>query len=263
MTAICYLGSKSLSHVLSAIERCKDRLLAIGPASPAARKQILTSVMSYWINQPGIGVNIVDKLLNYTILTPMSVIEWVLIDHNDQGRVLAQSHSYEMVASTVFKVTNRVRQILQARDQSGLTTEQREVLDGTFRKEREEMVSMFRVIMSVLNGFAARTKVPIPEIGDGDTDMDDSLEPGKRIQEWGARWLRVFRRKAAVEDAVVGEVAAAAAAVAATLRDDLESKLAEQMAVRATATSIDGNGTDVMEAIVEAEAPTGESRENL
>lgn len=76
MTAICYIGSKSLSHVLSSIERCKERLLSAGGASPAARKQIIESVTAYWKDQPGIGVNIVDKLLNYTILSPTSVVEW-------------------------------------------------------------------------------------------------------------------------------------------------------------------------------------------
>src|SRR4051794_13043061 len=85
VTSICAIGSKSLSHVLSCIERCKERLLAIGPQSETARRQIITSVMDYWKDQPGIGVNIIDKLLNYTILTPMSVIEWALIYHNDQG----------------------------------------------------------------------------------------------------------------------------------------------------------------------------------
>ncbi|KAL8817598.1 MAG: hypothetical protein Q9223_003590 [Gallowayella weberi] len=74
MTAICFIGSKSLSHVLSCIERCKERLLSLGPQSEAARRQIITSVLEYWAEKPGVGVNVVDKLLNYTILTPLSVI---------------------------------------------------------------------------------------------------------------------------------------------------------------------------------------------
>ena len=112
MTAICYIGSKSLSHVLSSIERCKERLLAIGPASSGAQKQIIESVMQYWKDQPGVGVNIVDKLLNYTILSPASVVEWAL---SKKGERLAETFVFEMVSSTIGKVTGRVRQVQKAK----------------------------------------------------------------------------------------------------------------------------------------------------
>ena len=220
--------------MLSAIERCKERLLALGPQSPAARKQILTSVTTYWRDQPGIGVNIVDKLLNYTILTPMSVIEWVFLDHNERGRVLAHSHIYEMVASTVFKVTNRVRQILQARDQPGLPADQRAMLEETLRRERDEQNAMFQVIDDALSAFAEGTKDEMFE-GNGNVEGEDPTEVETLIKAWGARWLRVFRRKAAVEDAVVGEVAAAAAADA---RDQAEAEAAVAAAAAAAAAAV-------------------------
>lgn len=112
MTAICYIGSKSLSHVLSSIERCKDRLLAIGPASSTAQTQIIDSVMQYWKDQPGVGVNIVDKLLNYMILSPSIVIDWAL---SKNGERLGQTYVFEMVGSTIAKVTGRVRQVHKAK----------------------------------------------------------------------------------------------------------------------------------------------------
>src|SRR5436190_11241956 len=99
VTCICFVGSKSLSHVLSCIERSKERLLSIGPQSAPARRQIITSVMKYWVDQPGIAVNIIDKLLNYTILTPLSVIEWALVDNLGNGAILAKSYIYEMIAA--------------------------------------------------------------------------------------------------------------------------------------------------------------------
>lgn len=215
VTSICYIGSKSLSHVLSCIERCKDRLLTIGRTSAAARKQIISSVMDYWRDQPGIGVNIIDKLLNYTILTPMSVIEWVLVDRSDDGdgggRVLAQSHMYEMTASTVCKVTNRVRQIVAARDQAGLPREQVDMLDETVRRERAEQADMFRVIEKALLGFAQGG-------GDDETMQEGSRDGGDEqvlIRDWAERWLRVFRRMLAVQETVVGEGNATGAAAAA------------------------------------------------
>ncbi|KAL8737950.1 MAG: hypothetical protein Q9181_001213 [Wetmoreana brouardii] len=202
MTAICFIGSKSLSHVLSCIERCKDRLLALGPQSEAARRQIITSVMEYWAEKPGIGVNVVDKLLNYTILTPLSVVNWALIDNLGRGMILTQSHIYEMVASTMHKVTNRVRQIVIARDQPGLPAKQVALLDETLEKERGQMQELFSVVEDALVGVATGVVDEMAESRNQDTEGEALL------RGWGERWLRVFRRKMAVEEAWIGEMMA-------------------------------------------------------
>ena len=157
VTAICFLGSKSLSHTLALIERCKDRLLSIGPASEPARRQIITSVMEYWTDKPGIGVNIIDKLLNYTILTPSSVVLWALgPDKVGNGEQLTKAFVYEMVASTVAKVTNRVRQIVSARYAVGLPAEQVALLDEALTKDRAGMSELFKLtedaLVSVADG---------------------------------------------------------------------------------------------------------------
>lgn len=200
VTSICFIGSKSLSHVLSCIERCKDRLLAIGPQSEPARRQIITSVMEYWHEKPGIGVNVVDKLLNYTILTPLSVITWALVDNIGKGQILAHAHIYEMVASTMHKVTNRVRQIVVARNQRGLPAEQVRLLDDTLTKERADMGILFATVEDALLGVATGIVDEMAESADLDENGTALLKA------WGGRWLRVFRRKMAVEEAWIGEV---------------------------------------------------------
>ncbi|KAK2834885.1 hypothetical protein FQN49_006819 [Arthroderma sp. PD_2] len=209
MTAVCYVGSKSLSHFLSCIERCKDRLLAIGPQSVAARRQIINSVMEYWTDQPGIGINIIDKLLNYTILTPLSVLEWALVDNLAAGSTLAKHHIFEMISATMRKVTNRMRQIVAARTQPTLYEPQLSILEETLAKEKAEMLSMFQLIEDTL--------VPVAG-GYSDAMMerteDDSLQPENAIiQQWGSRWLNVFRRKSAVERAFIDEAMSSAPAV--------------------------------------------------
>lgn len=222
VTCICFIGSKSLSHVLSCIERCKERLLGIGPSSEAARRQIIASVAAYWREHPGVAVNIVDKLLNYTILSPTSVAAWALGPPAaaatgapfgpvaGSGRQLADTWVYEMVAGTVFKVTNRVRQIVAARAARGLPQEQVDLLADTLAKEREAM----RLLFAAIDAAATETATA----DDAALDAADEAE-GAMIRAWAARWARVFRRKAAVEEAVVGDAAIeakiAAAAVAA------------------------------------------------
>lgn len=216
VTAICYIGSKSLSHVLSTIERCKERLLDIGPASEAARRQIIQSVVDYWKDQPGTAVNIVDKLLNYQIVTPIGVVQWALGSGGrlGAGEALADSWLYEMVAGTVGKVTNRVRQIVAARVQAQgrLADEQVVLLDETLIKERDAMRQLFAVIEDTVGGVAHGASDAFIE-ADGAKGFGE--EEGGLIKGWGQRWARVFRRKGAVEEAVVGEAAVGAAVEAA------------------------------------------------
>ena len=203
VTAICFLGSKSLSHVLSQIERCKDRLSSIGAQSDLARRQIIASVMDYWREKPGIGVNMVDKLLNYTILTPVSVVLWSLNDQLGKGEGLVLSQVFEMISSTVTKVTNRVRQIVAARNQPGLPDDQVAHLDETLSKERDEMGKLFAAIEDGLVGVADGS------VDDMVESADQDLEGEAMLKGWGKRWLRVFRRKMAVEEAWVQETMSA------------------------------------------------------
>ena len=214
VTCICYLGSKSLSHMLSQIDRCKERLLSLGPRSdPAARIQIITSVMSYWAEKPGVGVNVVDKLLNFTILTPTSVILWALgPDNLGIGEPLMHEHVYEMVASTIGKVTQRVRQIVTARNAPGLPSEQIDLLEETLTKEREDMRGLFFLIEDAVVGVADGTCDSMAE----SAALDDGITINL-LRNWGRKWLLVFRRWMAMEEAWLEEnslVAAAAIAAA-------------------------------------------------
>ncbi|CAK7223995.1 Nuclear cap-binding protein subunit 1 [Sporothrix curviconia] len=120
-TAVLWVGSKSLSHVLAAIERTKDRLLDAGAASEAARAQILAAVMAFWGAHPGVAVSIAEKLLNYAILTPGTIVAWALSKGDDgadgaDGAApnLAVNHVAELVFNTVDKVTRRVHQLVGA-----------------------------------------------------------------------------------------------------------------------------------------------------
>ena len=146
--------------------------------------------MGYWKDQPGIGVNIVDKLLNYTILSPGSVIDWAL---SREGNRLAEAYVFEMVAATVGKVTGRVRQVVLATTASGLSDEQRTILRQTMETERRSMQELFQVMEDALVGWASGAKDQQVESGDMSEDA--------MVRRWGTRWLRVFRRRFAVEEA--------------------------------------------------------------
>ena len=201
VTSLCYIGSKSLSHVLSYIERSKDRLTAIGHSSPAARAQIITSVVAFWRDvQAGVAVNIVDKLLNYTILTPSSVVAWALDAERIQGgRLLAETWIYEMVERTVNKVVSRVRQIVAARMQPGSSAEQVEMLDKALVDEVKSMRRLFEEVDDALAGIAQGAGEGMLE--DADTSSGDDVKKEVELAtQWGVKWRRVWARRLAVEE---------------------------------------------------------------
>ena len=202
MTAILSIGSKSLSHVLSTIDRCKERLLAIGPQSEAARRQVISSIVDFWADHPGTAINIIDKLLNYTIVTPMSVIQWALTDNVDRGRALASALVYELVSITMFKVTNRVHQLLRHRNNPAVPFAERQQVDAALPRERQGMRELFQAIEDAVAGVAQGAQDEMIERYESEDGVGN--EEGM-VRLWGQRWARVWRRKAVVEEATVGE----------------------------------------------------------
>jgi len=202
MTAICFIGSKSLSHVLSCIERCRDYLGKTGQASAAAADQIIEAVVAYWADHPGVAVNIVDKLLNYTIVTPEGVLRWALGARAlAAGGPLADHWRYEMVAATAGKVTNRVRQIaahLVAASAAGMAAADREKVAEALREERGKMARLLEGVQEAVGPIAR---------GTADALVHAAFDDDARwvVRRWAERWAAVFARKRAVELALVGD----------------------------------------------------------
>lgn len=197
VTCVLHVGSKSLSHVLAAIERTKDRLTDAGAASDAARTQIISATMAYWSAHPGVALCIIEKLLNYSILTPQTVIAWALVGRagNTRGEALSTAYVYEMVFNTVVKVTGRVRQLVANPPDAAA-----DAADEAATRDREinAMRALFAAIEDALASWADGTKDEML-MTDGDGEGD------KLVRRWGARWLRVFRRRAAIEEAFLVE----------------------------------------------------------
>jgi nuclear cap-binding protein subunit 1 len=196
MTAVCWVGSKSLSHVLACIDRSKGRLVDAANSSPAAQNQILAAVMAYWFAHPGIALSIVEKLLNYAILTPSSVVRWALTadplaDSAVAGEALAQPYIFELVLNTVTKVSFKTRQLLASSDAD----------EETRKKETKAIGELFSTLNDLLVSWAGGSKDELMETGDGSSERE------AMIRTWGQRWLRVFKRLGAIEEAFLIEAA--------------------------------------------------------
>lgn len=196
MTAICWVGSKSLSHVIACIDRSKSRLLDAANSSPAAQNQIMVAVMAYWYAHPGIALSIVEKLVNYSILTPSSIVRWALTadpvtDGALAGESLAQPHIFELVLNTVTKVSSKTRQTLSSPDAD----------EETRNTEAKAIGDLFSTLNDLLVSWAGGSKDELMETGDGSSEREAT------IRQWGQRWLRVFKRLGAIEEAFLVEAA--------------------------------------------------------
>lgn len=205
VTSVLHVGSKSLSHVLAAIERTKDRLTDAGAASDAARSQIISAVMTFWSAHPGVALCIIEKLLNYSILVPSAVIHWALVTEAGatRGDALARAHVYELVFTTVIKVTNRVRQVVRRSSTPDAAME--DDADAAKDAEVAAMRDLFRAMEDALVSWAEGTKDEQVEMEIGDGEGRSEREA--LVRRWGQQWLRVFRRRAAIEEAFLVEAA--------------------------------------------------------
>lgn len=216
VTAVCWVGSKSLSHVLACIDRTKGRMLDSANASPAARAQIISSVMTYWSAHPGIALSITEKLLNYSILTPYSVVEWALVaaspaNASRDGASLAEPYIFELIFNTVTKVSARTRQVVSSID-----------TDADARTaEVESSKKLFAAIDDALSPWAGSADDDAMTASGGSDDRE------ALVRRWGQRWQRVFKRRTAIEATFVQEASVAAAAAAAAAA---EAKANEPMA---------------------------------
>lgn len=199
-----YVGSKSLSHVLAAIERTKDRLLDAGATSEPARAQIITAVMEFWSAHPGVAKQIIEKLLNYGIVNPVAVVQWALTGFagKTRGEGLARSYIYEMVMNTVAKVTGRVRQVVSL-TASGPAVDVDMAPEETKDQEVKSMRELFRIMGDCLIAWASGSKDEI--LQDGSLDGAAREERDRLVKRWGERWLRVVRRRSAIEEAFLIE----------------------------------------------------------
>ncbi|KAL9088275.1 MAG: hypothetical protein Q9159_003187 [Coniocarpon cinnabarinum] len=260
VTTLCYVGSKSLSHALSFVERHKDQLASFsqdpllppnaddlepGAVANVNRVQIVASVVNYWRNtQTGVAVSLVDKLLNYGIITPTSVVDWAFGITNPSsfkaGIKLPETWLYEIVSATVGKVMNRVNQLVASRGEQGIPKPQAEQIEDTLNTETTNTRELFRMMEDVLVGVAEGNNDGMMEEGMGEVvgegPEDREIRDGAQLallKAWGLKWLRVFRRRLAAQEKKVKEgmlrwpepvdpaaKAAAAAAVTETHDED-------------------------------------------
>lgn len=120
--AILSIGSRSFSHFLNVVERYHALLRQLSTA-PAMRLAILSSTVRFWHKSPQWILIVADKWLQYRIIEPADVIDFVFAPPSDQPAIVTGTvdvaqqrdwssfHWWELIKLTVHKVHGRVEQV--------------------------------------------------------------------------------------------------------------------------------------------------------
>lgn len=89
VTTICHLGSRSLSHADTWIERTKDLLLEV------SRKQwVCESVLEFWKASPWIGLIVLESFVRHGVLTGVALVRFVF----SRPKLLFSSAGWELLS---------------------------------------------------------------------------------------------------------------------------------------------------------------------
>lgn len=106
--SILQLGHQSFSHALNTIEHNLPLLQARCDASPEGRRSTVAAVMQFWSGRPLIASTLLQKFLNYRIISPLSILEYLF---QQDDAIVSRSVAWELVKTTIDKVNARVGQV--------------------------------------------------------------------------------------------------------------------------------------------------------
>lgn len=105
------LGDRSFSHFLNATERYLE-ILRYLTSDYSSRRVVLEAVQSFWRRSGQMCLITVDKYLQYGVLEPLDVVDWVFADDtssgDDSNDGWTDGSKWEMLRMTLDKVVGRV-----------------------------------------------------------------------------------------------------------------------------------------------------------
>ncbi|KAI8333346.1 armadillo-type protein [Chlamydoabsidia padenii] len=102
------VGCKSFSHVLNVVERYLEVMRHLNGTHEEKMRTVKT-VATFWKSNTQFLCILLDKLLNYRIVDPTSVIAWVF--ESDQLENAGRSYIWDILKNTLNKVVSRASQI--------------------------------------------------------------------------------------------------------------------------------------------------------
>jgi nuclear cap-binding protein subunit 1 len=192
-TAMVWVGSKSLSHVLAIVDRSKSLLSSLMAENSTARQsQTLESILTYWQHQTGTAAIITLKLVNYQVFSPEGIIAWAFGAGSDGGRALSKVFFWEIVTGVLSKVTAKVKEVVAVVRTPGLDDAKRAEVKTVLDAEMASLRALYAQVKQGL-GNLRDGQVPVSQAGVATTEEDETL-----IKAWVAKWARCIERREGV-----------------------------------------------------------------
>lgn len=113
IAVILHLGSKSLTHLSSALGKFKNVIKALTRV-PAGQAQLLQTMHSCLEHHPQLQVILVDKLLKAEIVGPVEVCNWIFSE--SMKPYYCRSYPWELLENTIFRVKQTIEKLEAIRD---------------------------------------------------------------------------------------------------------------------------------------------------
>ncbi|KAK7205430.1 MIF4G like-domain-containing protein [Myxozyma melibiosi] len=172
VTAIAHLGARSLSHAESWIERGLPLLKKLCPAEGSAQREAVAAVFAFWHEQTGTAVQVVKKLMNQGVISPQSVVEWILIDIEPVA--LTRGHSWELLGFAI--------------DKAKWLIDQAKLSDGGEGADHRSVDELTEQLKQIFVSIVRELSRPVPS----SDSMDD--ETLRWLRWWREGFLRAFLR---------------------------------------------------------------------
>ncbi|KAJ3283233.1 Nuclear cap-binding protein subunit 1, partial [Blyttiomyces sp. JEL0837] len=108
---VMFLGSKSFSHMLNVLERFV-KILHEFNLSEEDRLNTVSIVATYWRKNPQVLEITLDKLCNYRVIDPLSIITWALSDEVVDS-IADRWYLWTILRNALKKVNGKVEQLRQ------------------------------------------------------------------------------------------------------------------------------------------------------
>ncbi|ODV90302.1 hypothetical protein CANCADRAFT_2032 [Tortispora caseinolytica NRRL Y-17796] len=152
--SVCFLGSRSLSHASRCIERSLSSLMAVIGTGKESRVTAIDSIMKFWKDSPGVGVQIVEKFAAFNLIDAVDIFYWIFGHSSSDYQYDEVRHAqlYESMLIGSLNIWELIVRLLNAVIRTGKEGQFLEIMsyiiqdsDKALKEEEDEWVKWWKL----------------------------------------------------------------------------------------------------------------------
>ncbi|KAI9326716.1 armadillo-type protein [Obelidium mucronatum] len=157
---VLFLGTKSFSHFLNVVERYV-KILQLINSNPDDKYQTVQIIAAFWKENPQNLEICLDKLMNYRVVDPPSIISWAL-DMQLLDTEYSRGYVWSILRNVVGKVNSKVSQLREKLGVNAMEEDDnsQESLDGALRDQKAAFILSFQKFQVCLKALQESGEVP-------------------------------------------------------------------------------------------------------